>query len=132
MSNENAELALLHDLAEVLVSAVEDLLIATENAKESVILDKEIEMCFLRAEECAKSAKAAFDALDAHELFPQGLSSVMREKIGEAVQRWYVVMQDFSSLAKSQMDKAENIIYSFENPKSALEKDSGIILNDSI
>ena len=132
MSNENAELALLQDLAEALVAAVEDLLIATENAKESVLLDKEIEVCFLRAEECAKSAKAAFEALGSHALFSQGLSSVMKEKIGDSVQRWYTVMQDFSSLAKSQMDKAENITYSFENRKSALEEDSGIILNDSI
>jgi hypothetical protein len=131
MSSENADSISLDNACQKLLLAVEDLISATEGAKEAVLLGNEVEMWFLRAQECATGAKAAFEALEGQKLFPEGLSSIMKEKLGESVGRWHAVMRDFSFLAKSQMDKAENAIYNLKNEKD-LGEGTSVVLNDSV
>ncbi len=132
MSSENTDVAFLDDACKKLLTAVEDLINATEDAKEAVLLSKGIEACFLRSQECATAAKSAFESLEGQKLFPEGLSSIMREKIQESVERWHAVMQDFAFLAKSQMDKAENAIYNSQNVQGPSSEGPGVVLNDSV
>ncbi len=132
MSDNNTDVVSLHECAQNLIFAIEELLNATEAAKDAVLSGNEVEAFFGCAEECAVSAKLAFESLERQQLFPEGLSAIMRDKLQDSVQRWYFVMQDLSSLAKSQMDEAEKMIYNAQNRKGSLDDDSGVILNDSV
>jgi len=126
MFDANLELEEVNILAQKLVCLVEELINASEEAKPALFVKGETGPSLLRAEKLASSAKDAFEVLESHPAFPQGLSLVMQSKIKDSLKRWHEVLQDLASLVDNYGKSPQKA------PLHLDEEDLGSILNESL